>query len=281
VAGAELCLREGKSLAAQTLAEKALQALGVGAPLWLRAVLLAGTSAHLGSREEAALEFFRRAEHHAAGDREAREARWGQMMCLAELEQDNEARELLARLASEVSWDNARDLVRLATRRLGYELRAGRIESIHEALETLQLGDLVPDAFVRTSFRAMLSVALVLVADYGAAREVATDLIRDSGAHRVDFAMPYALAAAAGAEAGLQNLALAERLIGTALETAASQGNLQARLNAAAGRLRILLSQGGGSMRFAQSLCYLQRPFRVFKGNFWGCEDWPLRVPAG
>ena len=244
VAEAELRLREGKSLVAQTLAERALRNLDVGAPLWLRSVLLAGTSAHVGSREEVALELFRRAERSAVDDREAREARWGQMMCLAELEHDAEARELLAQLSAEVSPDNPRDLVRLATRKLGYELRAGKIESIHDALETLQLVDLVPDTFVRTSFRAMLSVALVLVADYGMAREVASDLIQDAETHRLDFAMPYALSAAAGAEAGLQNFARAEQLITIALEMAASQGNLQARLNAAGARLRILLSQG-------------------------------------
>src|SRR5205085_371680 len=96
-------LREGKSLIAQTLAEKALEGLEVGSPLWLRSVLLAGTSAHVGSREEVALEFFRRAELSAAHEHQAREARWGQMMCLAELEHDAEARELLARLSAEAS----------------------------------------------------------------------------------------------------------------------------------------------------------------------------------
>ncbi len=244
VAEAELRLREGKSLVALTLAERALRHLSVDAPLWLRSVLLAGTSAHVGSREELALEFFRRAERSAASEREAREARWGQMMCLAELEVDDEARTLLDRLSAEAARDDPRDLVRLATRKLGYELRAGKIESMHEALETLQLVDLVTDTFVRTSFRAMSSVALVLVADYGKAQEVAEDLIQDAETHRLDFAMPYALSAAAGAAAGLQDFARAERLIATALEMSAEQGNVQAQLNAAGGRLRILLSQG-------------------------------------
>jgi ATP/maltotriose-dependent transcriptional regulator MalT len=254
IADAELRLREGKSLAALTLSEKALRNLEVGAPLWLRSVLLAGTSAHVGSREEVALEFFRRAERSAADDREAREARWGQMMCLAELERDDEARQLLAQLSDEVSPDDPRDLVRLATRKLGYELRAGCIQSIHEALETLQLVEFVSDTFVRTSFRAMLSVALVLVADYENAREVAGDLIRDAENHRFDFAMPYALSAAAGAEAGLQNFDKAEALIASALEMASSQGNLQARLNAAGARLRILLNQGRADEVCAEAL---------------------------
>ena len=254
VADAELRLREGRSLIAQTLAEKALRRLEIGAPLWFRAVLLAGTSAHVGSREEVALELFRRAERSAIDPRDAREAKWGRMMCLAELEHDAEARALLAELCAEVSPDDPRDLVRLATRTLGYELRAGRIKSIHGALETLQLVDLVPDAFVRTSFRAMLSVALVLTADYKMAQEVAGDLLHDAETHRLDFAMPYALTAAAGAEAGLQNFSLAERLIGTALEMAAAQGNLQARLNAAAARLRILLGQGRVDEACAEAL---------------------------
>jgi hypothetical protein len=280
VAESELRLREGKCLVAQTLAEKALNHLDVGAPLWLRSVLLAGTSAHVGSREEVALEFFRRAERCAADNREAREARWGQMMCLAELEHDDEARKLLAELSAEVSTDDPRDLVRLATRRLGYELRAGKIESIHDALETLQLVDLVADAFVRTSFRAMLSVALVLVADYGLAREVAGDLIQDAETHRLDFAMPYALSAAAGAEAGLQNFALAEQLIATALEMAATQGNLQARLNAAGDDCGFS-SARAESMRFARRPYCHQRRSLAFRESFLVFAAWRSRARGG
>ena len=76
------------------------------------------------------------------------------------------------------------------------------------------------------------------------AQNVAGDLIRDAETNRIDFAMPYAFSAAAGAEAGLQNFPLAEELIGRALEMASAQGNMQARLNAAGARLRILLGQG-------------------------------------
>ena len=244
VAGAELGLREGKTLVAQMLAEKALRHLQPGQTLWLRATLLAGTAAHIGSREEAALEIFRRAERCAVDENAAREARWGQMMCLAELELDDEARALLARLEADMATDDPRDIVRLASRRLGYGLRAGKLESLSGAIETLQLVELVPDAFVRTSFRAMLSAASVLAAEYELAQEVAGDLIRDAETNRIDFALPYALSAAAGAAAGLQNFALAEELIGQALEIASAQGNMQARLNAAGARLRILLGQG-------------------------------------
>jgi len=243
VGQAEVGLREGHSLASQMVAEKALRQLESTEPLFLRSLMVAGTSAHIGGREDAALNFFARAEGAARCTRDEREAKWGQLMCLAELE-DGRASPLLAELGAGAATDDPRELVRLANRRLGYELRAGRIESVLAAVESLQLVDLVPDSLVRTSFRATLSGALVLTADYALARDVANDLIADAEAHRVDFALPYAFSAAAGAQAGLQNFAEAEVLIDRALETASSQANRQATLNAVAARLRILLHQG-------------------------------------
>ena len=54
--------------------------------LAFRSLYVAGRAAHLASREEDALELYRRAEAAAATESERRDARWGQLMCAVELE---------------------------------------------------------------------------------------------------------------------------------------------------------------------------------------------------
>ena len=62
VAKAELALREGKHLSAQTLAQSAISLAGENRAEARRAALVAGRAAQIGSREEAALGFYRQAE---------------------------------------------------------------------------------------------------------------------------------------------------------------------------------------------------------------------------
>ena len=80
---AEVELRRGHLTAAQAHAELvASQAK----ELEFRALFIAGRAAHLASREDEALELFRRAEESAPSDALRREASWGQVMCLIDLE---------------------------------------------------------------------------------------------------------------------------------------------------------------------------------------------------
>jgi ATP/maltotriose-dependent transcriptional regulator MalT len=243
IAHAEVALRAGASLTSQTFAERAVNMANAVDPLHVRGLMIAGTSAHVGAREEQALAFFRQAEEAARSERDAREALCGQMMCLAELEHAD-APAVLLRLASEASSDDPRDVVKLSTRRLGFELRSGSIQSLDDALEARPLLPFVSDVFVRTAFRSMLATALVLRADYEIGREVAGELLVDLERHSLEFGLPYGFSAAAGAEAGLQNFDAAERLISLAIERARKQESVQARLNAIAARVRILLHQG-------------------------------------
>src|SRR5262249_8976696 len=152
----------------QTLAESAVNMINPENPLQFRGLMLAGMSAHVGAREEQALTFFRQAEDIASGEEEAKEALWGQMMCLAELEHED-APTVLMRLSHAAASHDPRDVVKLSTRRLGFELRSGSIDSLDHALEARPLLAFVSDVLVRTAFRSMLSTALVLRADYAVA----------------------------------------------------------------------------------------------------------------
>jgi ATP/maltotriose-dependent transcriptional regulator MalT len=83
VARAEVALRYGRHVEAIAHAEAAASG---GSELAFRALSIAGRAAHLASREEDALELYRRAESAAATDSEQRDARWGQLLCAIELE---------------------------------------------------------------------------------------------------------------------------------------------------------------------------------------------------
>ena len=84
LARAEVALRSARCKEAEVLAESAAAS---GAPdVTFRALALAGRAAHLASDEEKALKIFQRAEVAARTDRERRDALWGQLMCLIDLE---------------------------------------------------------------------------------------------------------------------------------------------------------------------------------------------------
>ena len=94
VANAEVMLRHGRHVEAMAHAEDAASR---DVELAFRSLSLAGRAAHLASRENDALAFYRRAEELAASESERRDAMWGQLMCSVELESPDAA-EMLATL---------------------------------------------------------------------------------------------------------------------------------------------------------------------------------------
>jgi len=110
VARAEVMLRHGKHVEAMAHAEGAAHR---DPELAFRALSLAGRAAHLASREEEALDFYRRAEEKAATDSERRDAVWGQLICQAELELPETA-DALRLLKADVTLEDPRDAVRAA-----------------------------------------------------------------------------------------------------------------------------------------------------------------------
>jgi ATP/maltotriose-dependent transcriptional regulator MalT len=243
LARAELCLRQGEHLAAQTLAESVLRDVSDRRDLAFRALMTAAEAAHVAAREDVALSLFRRAQAVAGRQRQAREALWGQLMCMAELELDD-AEVVLDDLAASVPTDDAQEIVREAGRRIGLELRFGYLKTLTSAREKHQLVPHVRNALVRTSFRSVFATALNLTADYSAALEIALEMISDAREHWLDFALPYGYAAAAAATAGLRDYAQAEAHLASADFDSRRMINLHAETNAHALRLRVLLQQG-------------------------------------
>ena len=86
IARAETMLRDGRHVEAVAHAEAAAAREPA---LEFRALSVAGRAAHLASREEDALALYQRAEAAASSDAEIRDAKWGQLACLIDLERPN------------------------------------------------------------------------------------------------------------------------------------------------------------------------------------------------
>jgi ATP/maltotriose-dependent transcriptional regulator MalT len=266
LARAELCLRQGEHLAAQTLAESVLRDVSDRRDLAFRALMTAAEAAHVAAREDVALSLFRRAQAVAGRQRQAREALWGQLMCMTELE-SGDARSVLDELTPGVRSDDPRELVRAAGRRLGLELKLGSIKSLDEARESNQLVAHVNDPLVRASFRCVFAVALNLDGDYELALDISERMVADAERHRLDFALPYGFAAAAGAHAGLRRYVDADQILGEALAASSRMTNTHAHSNALALKLRVLAQQGRLEEACAISLPSTAERLRSLRGE--------------
>ncbi len=240
LARAEVALRHGRHAEAQAFAEAG--ATGEESQLTFRALSVAGRAAHLASREEEALELYRRAEAAAATEAERRDAVWGQLRCLIELERP-EAISTLEGLAPHVGLRDAREAVRAAGHRLHCQIRFGSLD-LHEADLAFQVLRAVDDPLVESSFESVYSNSLALSARYPEAREVATALLATALRYRLDFAVPYALCPAAMADAGLREWRHAEQRLSEALQIAREGRNLHAEQICFSVLLRVLAQQG-------------------------------------
>jgi DNA-binding CsgD family transcriptional regulator len=243
VAQAEVELRQGRHLSAQTLANRVIRVEGDTHPLAYRALMVAAAAAHIAGDERESLGLFRRARLTASSREDERAARWGELMCLVELESP-EARAALADLSDGVGTDDPNELVREAGRRLGLELRFGAIESLRVAREREQLLAHVFDPIARCSFRSVLATALCLTAEYEAGLEVAEMMLEDARMYRLDFVRPYASFIASMAYAGMRRFSQSRHLLAEGAAQGAAMHNAHAMMYGYALEVRLLLHEG-------------------------------------
>ena len=186
VARAEVALRHGSHAEAQVFAEAAATQVS---DLTFRALSVAGRAAHLASREEEALELYRRAEASASNDAERRDALWGQLVCAAELELP-EASATLEGLNATILASDARDVVRSAAYTLSYQLHLGSLD-LSAADTASELLAAVNDPLIESSFQNVYATALSLCARFDEGRETATALLSTVERYRFDFAIPW------------------------------------------------------------------------------------------
>ena len=239
VARAETMLRSGRHVEAVAYAEAG--AAGELA-LQFRALCIAGRAAHLASREEDALSLFRRAATAATTDAEIRDAIWGQLMCLIELESPD-ADGVLRDLEAGVRLVDVRDYVRAAASGLSFQVKLGNLD-LHDADLAVPLLGQVADPLVVSSFLSTYSAVLGLLCRYDEAIEVSRDFFRAIDRYRLDFATPYALCAASLAEAGLRHWTSSERKAAEALRMARKARDGHAQQLCVAQLVRVLIQRG-------------------------------------
>jgi DNA-binding NarL/FixJ family response regulator len=239
IARAEVMLRHGKHVEAMAHAEGAAHR---DRELAFRALSLAGRAAQLASREEEALDFYRRAEAEAATDSERRDAVCGQLMCVIDLELPGAA-EALEDVIRTVTYADPRDAVRAAALRVYLQLRSGSLD-LRDADLAFQLLPTVTDPFVVSSFLSGYGIALSLCARYQDAIAISDELAAVADRYRLSFAIPYALCAAANGHAGQRRWRLAESLANDAFQQASEKRDIHAQLLSASILVRVLLQQG-------------------------------------
>ena len=242
VAAAELALRQGQLVVAETLARNTVAHAEPGSPLMFRGLFLAGRASHIASRELEALEFFANAERVATDEDQRREALWGKLMAATALERD-EAFDLLELLAPKPRQANPREHVRYADKELALGLRFGAIPSLETARNAEQLLPLVADPFVRCSFRSVYSFALALSAYYNEGERAAAALIDDANDSRVEFGLTYGHTTRALALAGLRRFDEAHEHLDQAFDVARRCGDAYGEQNVYAARVRVLLQE--------------------------------------
>jgi ATP/maltotriose-dependent transcriptional regulator MalT len=192
---AELALRDGYYLQSETLSAEVALSLSERADARTWALGIAGRAAHLGGREEQAVNYYRAARACARSGIDQRDAEWGELKAAIDLEL-SEAPGLLQGLRESGSVAAA-DQVEVASRSLMLGARRGSLESLEEARTVLQIVDLLPDAVARTSFRNTYAYACAIAGDYEDALATLAKLEEDAQRQRLLFALPYVCCARA------------------------------------------------------------------------------------
>ncbi len=267
VAAAEIDLRHGRHLSALTIARSLVNSEpgGTGQSdgrVWA----LAARAAHAGSLEEEALVYYERLQRDSVEEHVQREARWGRLMCLAALEQ-NEAHELLHELEASACLGDARDQVRMADKRLSLGFRFGFINQLAEARRVAALVQQIPDPIVRCSFRSMFAWALVLSSYYDEALAQATLLFDDATEYRVDLALSYGHATAGAALAGLRRFDEAADRLRQGCNEAKRTHDENGEQNVYSIRMRLLVQAGEVAEACASEPPDLSRALKSMRGE--------------
>ena len=239
LARAEVALRHGRHSEAIAHAELAADR---DSALKFRSLALAGRASHVASREEQALDAYRRAEKAAASESEIQDAKWGQLMCAIELEMPI-AEDWFRELKAAVRQSEPREIVRAAAIGLSFQLKLGALD-LTDADNAAELVAFVDDPLVVSGFQSTYSALLGVVARYTEAQHVAEAFFETIRRYRLDFAMTYALCAESQASAGLRRWARAERSARRALEIAGDARDGHAQQFCISQLTRVLIQQG-------------------------------------
>lgn len=202
LAEAEVAFRQALHQKAETLALHAASALDPGDNAAVKAYLRAGQSAHLGGRDDVALECFRRANDLSSCHEDIRASLWGQFLALLDLEQPG-SHEIFDRL-KDLGSDTVRDRLRLATAAFHLSVREGIATDV-DALAAIHLIVKCDDPLIRSSFLNGYSGVMTFAGRYEEGLRAARWLVEEAERYRLIFSLPHALVREAVAQTGLRD----------------------------------------------------------------------------
>lgn len=258
LAEAEICFREAKHAASETLASAAAKALSADHPLRSRAFYRAAQSAHLDNRSQAALRLYDDAAAAATQPSDRNQAVWGRFITQAELGLRRDASSTMTELV-QTPPTTSEDRLRHVEAQLIAAVRwGGVVGAVEEARRHLHLLKLPSDALVRTSFLHIFGGALCLSAEYEEALKIGQT--EDDEARRVglEFVLPHAWCLKIHAEIGLRRFTDASKALRRVREKAEELNDDHSRLNSWILEARMLLARSM-STRAAEVLDFSNR----------------------
>jgi LuxR family maltose regulon positive regulatory protein len=251
LAEAELVFREGHHARAEGLALQASSDLS--GPLRARALIRAGQSALLDTRDAEGLDSFREARKvEGADDSALHEALVGECFAILELGGAAEHPEPFDELERTVP-NSIHQTVRKTMVQLVKAAKLGGIDpAVALAAEAEPLLSDITDPLVKTAFMNTHAHISILGGRYAEAVELTQSVINIADRYRLSFVRPHALLANALGHHGLREFAIAEQRIAEA-ETQATPGeDVHIAMYAAASRARLAISLG----RFKDALVH-------------------------
>jgi LuxR family maltose regulon positive regulatory protein len=240
LAASEIAFREGHYAKAEALALTAADRLE-SQDLQAKGLIRAGQSAMLDSRDEQALQSFRRARSVAGGDYTRLEALVGECLASLELGLASETEDVFDEL-SKLAAGNVETRIRKTLVQL---VRAARLGGISTALqigsEVRPLLDDLKDPLVVASFLNTYAHLLVLNARYEEALELSHVELEVAKHYRLDFVLPHALLLCAAALSGLREFAGAVEHVEAAEQQARHSRDVHIAIYVAALRARIAI----------------------------------------
>ena len=274
---AEIAFRQALHSKAESLGLAVAKSLTPGDPLVSPSYALAGRSAHIEGRDDAAWNHYEAARSTARDNRQLEEALWGKLLSSLDLEKFGEtpdAAEILEELAN-LPTSSTEHSLRVATGRLFLAIRAGT--GLDEDLSAaVHLVPRVDDPMIRASFLHVWAAALIFSARYVEGLKVISDQIQEIERYRLSFALPHSFLRKADACRGLRRFSAAQNYVDKALSLSSRSDNYIPPAGAIS-RARTYLAQ----QRFSDALTTLKagvssevRPGGL--GEFYACRGFLL-----
>jgi ATP/maltotriose-dependent transcriptional regulator MalT len=240
----EVCFRRHRWDQARSHASRLIADLPDDHPHLSRALHRIGQIGHLDDRYEDAISYLTSARKTAKTARDVRAALWSQFLAVSDHGDREQARAILKEMKG-VPDATVDDLLRLSQAELHLAARWGGVEAeLSNQSGVLGLVEHSTDPLVRTGFFQTYGTALVLVANYGEALEIAERQILEAENSGLAWVTPHALELLGVARWGLRDFVRAGSSLRDAHRLSDERSDLHGQLNAAVLIARTHLAQG-------------------------------------